>query len=90
MRYGLNDNNITPEVARTGQMQVVEEWDDRFYPNITRPESRKGKASYFVPVKQGDRVLAVLATRSPIEQKEEMLRRIDGMRPLPPMKSAPR
>ncbi len=82
VRYDLNDDNITPEVARVGQMQVVEEWDDRFDPNITRPESRKGKVAYFIPVKQEDRVLAILATGSPIEQKEEMLRRIDGMRPL--------
>ena len=81
-RYSLEDENITPEVARTGEMKVVEEWDDRFDKRIDTHQSRKGQVSYFLPVKQGDRVVAVLATGSKLDEKEEKLRRIEVMRPL--------
>jgi PAS domain S-box-containing protein len=82
LRYNLDDDNITAEVARTGKMQVIEEWDERFDSRIDSPELRKGNISYFVPVKQGDRVLAVLATGSPIEEKSGILHRIEMMQPL--------
>jgi len=81
-RYSLADENITPEVARTGEMKVIEEWDDRFDKRIDTHKSRKGQISYFLPVKQGDRVVAVLATGSQLEEKEERLHRIEIMRPL--------
>ncbi|MBI2951604.1 response regulator [bacterium] len=80
--YALEDDNITAQVARTGEMQVVEEWDERFDRRFSQPEDRRGKVSYFIPVKQGGRVLAVLATGSQVEEKEETLRRIEVMRPL--------
>jgi len=80
-RYNLDDPNITAEVARTGEMQVIEGWDARFDPRIN--ESRRmRKVSYFIPVKKADVVLAILATGSRIEEKEEMLRRIETMNPL--------
>jgi PAS domain S-box-containing protein len=82
LRYNLDDDNITAEVARTGKMQVIEEWDERFDARIDSPELRKGNISYFIPVKQGNRVFAVLATGSPIEEKSEILHRIEMMQPL--------
>ncbi len=81
-RYDLNDSNITAEVAREGEIKAIEGWDDRFDRKFDRPEYRKGRVSYFIPVKRGDQVLAVLATRSKIEEKEKMLHQIEVMRPL--------
>ena len=80
--YPLTDDNITPEVARTGKMRVIEEWDDRLDKRIDTHKSRKGQVSYFLPIKQGDRVVAVLATGSQLGEKEEKLHRIEVMRPL--------
>ncbi len=82
LRYNLEDDNITAEVARTGEMKVIVGWNTRFDQRLDRPEYRSGQASYFIPVKQGNRVRAVLATGSGIEEKEEMLHRIEVMRPL--------
>ena len=80
--YSLDDDNITPTVARTGRMEVIEEWSERFDQHAGKPEARKGKVSYFIPVKKGERVLVVLATGSEMEDKEETLRRIEMMQPL--------
>ncbi len=80
--YDLTDTNITAEVAREGEMRVMEEWDDRFDARFDKPEYRKNRVSYFIPIKHGDRVLAVVATGSSIEEKEEILRRIQIMSPL--------
>ena len=79
--YDLDDGNITAEVARTGDLQIIEEWDDRFDPDIEGPAARRGKVSYFIPVKQNGRTLAVLATGSTIEEKTEIMRRIDLLEP---------
>ena len=59
-RYGLQDGNITAEVARSGRLEVIEEWDDRFDDKVDTPESRRGNVSYFIPIKKGEQVLAVL------------------------------
>ena len=82
LRYRLSDDNITAEVARTGQMKIVEEWDDRFDARIDTRETRRGKVSYFIPVKQRKRVVAVLATGSEREEKEDVMGRIEAMYPL--------
>ena len=81
-RYALGDDNVTAEVARTGEIQVIEGWDERFGRGVDRPENYQNRVSYFIPVKQGDRVLAVLATGSRAAEKEEVLHRIEMMRPL--------
>lgn len=82
LSYDLDDNNITAVVARTGVMEVVEEWDDRFDTRIDSPVSRRGRAAFFVPVKKGEETVAVMATASSLEEKETLLRRIDVMQPL--------
>ncbi len=82
LEYALDDDNITAVTARTGVMQIIEEWDNRLDSRVDTPENRRGKVSYFVPIKQGDRVLAVLATGSEMEDKGAMLQQIKTMEPL--------
>ena len=82
LRYALDDDNITAQVARTGKMEIIDEWDKRFDPNASNPEARRGSTSYFIPVQTDDQVLAVLATGSAIDQREKTLQRIDAMKPL--------
>ncbi|MCK5329399.1 MAG: PAS domain S-box protein, partial [Candidatus Latescibacteria bacterium] len=82
LRYDLDENNITAEVAHTGEIQVIEGWDERFDQRFDRPENHVGRVAYFIPVKTKNQVLAVLATGSHIEEKEAMLRQIEVMRPL--------
>ena len=80
--YPLDDENITPTVARTGRMEVIEEWSERFDHNAGDADGRKGKVAYFIPVKKGNQVLAVLATGSELGEKDELLCRIETMQPL--------
>ncbi len=82
LRYDLDDANITALTARTGELQVLDGWDERFDAKVDLSKNSDNKVSYFIPVKKDDRVLAVMATASPPEQKEEILHRIDAMRPL--------
>ena len=82
LRYDLDDDNIVAEVARTGETQVIEGWDERFEQTVDGPESYEDRVSYFVPIKQKDRVLAIMATGSRVEEKEETLQRIETMQPL--------
>jgi len=81
--YRLDDDNITAEVARTGLMQVLRGWDDRYDDRVSTPaEYSKRRVSYFIPVKKGDRVLAVVATGSQADEEEATLQRIEDMEPL--------
>ena len=82
LRYGLDDANITAQVARTGEPAVIEEWDDRLDPRVDTPERRRGKVAYFIPVRRAGQVLAVLATGSEREDKQRILLRIETMQPL--------
>jgi transcriptional regulator with GAF, ATPase, and Fis domain len=82
LRYDLDDDNITAEVARTGEMQVLDTWDQRLDPRVDDPGRHKPKVAYFIPVTRGDRVLAVLATGSHPDVKEDTLLRIGAMEPL--------
>ncbi len=81
--YRMEDDNITAEVARTGVMQVLRGWDDRYDSDLSRPaDYSKRRLAYFVPVKKGDRVLAVIATGSQADEEQETLQRIEDMEPL--------
>lgn len=80
--YPLDDDNITAVVARTGEMQVIEEWDDRFDSSIDSPNRHNNKVSYFIPVMHNDRTIAVLATGSLFKDKEATLQSIDKLDPL--------
>ena len=81
-RYSLNEDNITAITARIGEMQVVDEWSNTLDKRANTWQERQGKVAYFIPVKREDRVLAVLATGSKMEDKEAVLARIDSMQPL--------
>ena len=80
--HPLSSDDILPWTVRWGQMEVIEGWDERFDLVTGSVESYADKVSYFIPVKQGDRVLAVLATASTRAEKEAVLKRIDAMAPL--------
>jgi len=80
LTYPRDDANITAEVARTGELTVIGIDDPRHDPR--RTPDKKPKLSYFIPVTHADRVLAVLATASPIDRREQTLDRIEMMRPL--------
>ncbi len=82
IQYDLNDENITAEVARTGELKMIEEWDKRFDKRFNSPEKDKGKVSFFIPVKHGDKIMAVLATGCQMADKEITKYRIDHLDPL--------
>jgi len=76
----LDSKDILAETVRTGELQVAVEWDERFDEQVP-PERFKGQVAYFIPVKNEDTVVAVLATGSTVEEKEQMLKRIDTLPP---------
>jgi signal transduction histidine kinase/DNA-binding response OmpR family regulator len=80
--YALNDDNITSQVARNGRLEVVRGNNDSRFDRRYSRLGKNDKTSYFIPVKNGQRVLAVLATASAPDQEEEHLRRIEAMQPL--------
>ncbi len=80
--YDLDDTNITAEVARNGTMAVLDEWDPRFDKRVDSPADRHGRTAYFIPIKKGDVTVAVLATGSPMAEKEEVLERLKALNPL--------
>ena len=82
IEYDLDDDNITAQVARTGTMQVLDGWDKRFDNQVSKNKNFSDQVSYFIPVKYNRQVLAVLATGSLPEDKQEMLQRIEAMSPL--------
>ena len=83
-RYPLDDKDILAEAARTGERQIAVGWDDRFTlrSGMKGEGFYEGHAAFFIPVMHKDRVVAVLATGSTIEEKEAILHRIEIMEPL--------
>jgi signal transduction histidine kinase len=83
IRYARDDVNITAEVARTGKTEVVTGWDDRLDARFDRKDAYDPcKVAYFIPVKRGIQVVAVMATASDVADRELTLARIDAMAPL--------
>jgi signal transduction histidine kinase len=75
-RISLDEDDPSARVARGGEMEVTEgEEPDRH-------GGTRGRAAYFIPIKKEDHVLAVMATASPTDQRDEILGRIEIMRPL--------
>ncbi|MFT5369742.1 MAG: C4-dicarboxylate-specific signal transduction histidine kinase [Candidatus Latescibacterota bacterium] len=73
------DKGLTSATMRAGEMIVIEGWDDRY--GQDSPSDYDDKISYFIPVKQRNKVLAVLATGSTFADKEAVLHRIEIMQP---------
>ena len=82
--YNLDSPNIVAEVARTGRIAIIDGWDDRFDSDIDDKNRKlyENKISYFVPIKHGQRVLAVIATASTREDRNDIVRNIELMQPL--------
>jgi transcriptional regulator with GAF, ATPase, and Fis domain len=80
--YDLDDDNITAVVARTGERTIIDGWDDRFDKKISTRSSTKTNASFMLPIKLGDKTIGVMATGCPQVEKENVLRKIDSMKPL--------
>ena len=80
--HPLDGNDILADVVRGGETTVIEGWDDRFDASVSGPEEHANKVSYFIPVKRDGQVLAILATGSPLADKEKHLRNLDAMKPL--------
>jgi signal transduction histidine kinase len=81
LEYALDDRNILSEVARTGEMQIIVGRDDRFDRRLEEPEQDTNSVSCFIPVIGNEGVVAVVATDSTVDRQEEMLRRIEMLRP---------
>ena len=79
-RLSLDSTDIVAEVARTGEMTVIEGWDSRFDPRDRG--NFDDRVSYFMPVVHSGHVLAILATGSKKAQKQQVLERIEFMKPL--------
>ena len=79
--YDLDDPNITAEVARMGRMEVIVGWDERFDARFRNEGHTDQQVYYFVPVMHNDRTIAVLATGSHVNEREQMLGHIEASRP---------
>jgi signal transduction histidine kinase len=80
IEYDLDDDNVTAEVARTGELTIIGGFDRRFDQRIDRPET-SDKTSYFIPIVHNGHPIAVLATGSEHSELDEMLRQIKLLGP---------
>jgi two-component system cell cycle sensor histidine kinase/response regulator CckA len=74
-------------VARSGRMEVVEGWDERFGDRQAWEQERgqefpDDKVSYFLPILRDGRAICVAATASTRSDKEQTLGRIARLQPL--------
>ncbi|MDA0337865.1 MAG: PAS domain-containing protein, partial [bacterium] len=81
LRYDLDDPNIMAEVARTGELIVTTGDDPRFDTRVKIATERE-RVCYFIPVKRGPRVVAVLSTGSLPEMRATVEQRIQAMGPV--------
>jgi len=79
--YWPDDMSMATEVERTGQMRIIEPFASyrKTNGNGTHPQEQ---AFIYLPIKRGNRVLAVLGTHCRLAEKERMLERIEMMVPL--------
>lgn len=79
----VEDDDTVAEVARLGQLRIVQ---GRGGSDADLPEGmaerRQERIFYYIPVRNEDRVLAVLGTDSVIEERADLERRIEAMQPL--------
>lgn len=80
LEYDLDDDNINACVARSGQMEVIQGWDDR-YDSSLKDTTSIASTAYFIPVLHHERVVAVLATGSYPDERDAVLERIEALRP---------
>jgi signal transduction histidine kinase len=76
----VGDEDIVAQVVKSGRLQVVQGRGTAG--EQIQTERRREKVFYYMPVIKEERVLAVLATDSEVEQRPAMERRIGAMGPL--------
>lgn len=81
----LDGSDILADVVRSGQLEVIEGWDEKRFDKTAIEahdlDSYRDKISYFIPMKDGDEVVGVLATGSTKAAKAETLRKIEILAP---------
>lgn len=82
LRYELDGDNISADIVRKGELEIIEGWDERFDRRVSDLVKVANQVSYFLPIKKGNEVIAVLATGSEREDKDKVLSRINAMQPL--------
>ena len=79
----LTSPPLLADLARAGELQIIENWDGPLHGVKLGPDpAEDGQVAYFVPVKQGDRVLALLGTTSKATEKAAVLLRIEAVQPV--------
>ena len=79
----LTSPPLLADLARTGKLQIIENWDgSRHGVELGPNPSGADQVAYFIPVKQGDRVLALLGTTSPAAEKAAVLLRVEALQPV--------
>ena len=81
-RYRLDEDHPTAIAVTTGELQVIEGWEDRFDQEAESEEEGSGTIAYFIPVRHGGKTVAVLETGSPIQDKNSTLEQIPNLQPL--------
>jgi PAS domain S-box-containing protein len=92
LRVDLSHPDILSDVARTGRTEVIDGWDPRYYEWTVRPDGsftsvqkpkdfNAGQTAFFVPILTRGRVIGIVCTGSPQENKPFVLREIERMRP---------
>ena len=81
LQYDLDEDTTRAEAARTGQMKILDDWNETSAP-VAGERPKVGTVSVFVPVTKGDQVLAVLTVFCRADEREDMLQRIEAMQPL--------
>ncbi len=85
-RYDLDDKNVTAVVAKTGKLHIIDSKTDsrldRRFDHEHSDWNQDRKIAYFIPVKHGDQVVAVIATGSLGSEKKQTLERIELIQPL--------
>jgi GAF domain-containing protein len=76
VRYPLDHPDITPHIYRSGQTEIIGEWDDRFNRKVWDKFGHERFLRIFMPIKHGTQVLGVLevgydkAKRASVPQQE--------------------
>ena len=77
IKYSLNDENITAVAARSGQMQVVEEWDDRLDSRVDTPRFRQGQVRFESNFTRADgKVIGVETSASLVDAERGLMQGI--------------
>jgi PAS domain S-box-containing protein len=80
-RYTLDSTDPGAVAARTRELLVVDGYDARYFKKKP-PENNTGRTFYFIPIVKNDKTVAVLATGSHPDKKEDIKEKIQAIQPL--------